>query len=271
MNQATGAKLDSEVDSEIVRRVQDHGWAVIPAVLDTESILEARAALEEAEAASESLGLPVTIEALDPGGRNRRVYDLVARGSVFEGLAEHPVVLAAVEALLGADIILSNFTANTALPGSGSMNAHCDQSTVMPEPWPEMMAMNAIWCLHDVDEENGATRYLTGSHEYTAFADVPDDPKQSMVPFSADAGSVILMHGRLWHTSGENRSTDRDRSLLFAFYTRSFLRPQTNWWRVIGEERRGRLSPRLRDLLCLDFGNMAHGAYLAGGVSHASR
>ena len=60
-----------------------------------------------------------------------------------------------VEALLGPDVILSNFTANTALPGSRSMNAHCDQSTVMPEPWTYTWAMNAIWCLHDVDETPG--------------------------------------------------------------------------------------------------------------------
>ena len=84
-----------------------------------------------------------------------------------------------------------------------------------------------------------------------------------MVPFEATAGSVILMDGRLWHTSGQNRSTDRERALLFAFYTRSFLRPQTNWWRVIPRERRRQLSPRLRDLLCFDAGNMAHGTYLA--------
>ena len=119
--------------------------------------------------------------------------------------------------------------------------------------------MNAIWCLHDTDEDNGATRYLPGSHQYTSFAEVPDDPKAGMAAFEAAAGSVILMHGRLWHTSGENRSADRDRALLFAFYTRGFLRPQTNWWRTVRED----VSPRLRQLLCLDYGNMAHGTYLA--------
>ena len=84
-----------------------------------------------------------------------------------------------------------------------------------------------------------------------------------MVPFEAEAGSVVLMHGRLWHTSGENRSTDRERALLFAFYSSSFLRPQTNWWQVIPRDRRQELSARMRELLCLDVGNMAHGTYLA--------
>jgi 5-dehydro-6-demethoxyfumagillol dioxygenase len=250
-------------DPDVIEHFWSHGWAVLPDVLSTEEVAAARSALVDAAAASEARGMPVRLDALDPGGRNIRVYDLVAHARRFADLAEHPAVLPVVEELLSGDVILSNFTANTALPGSGSMNAHCDQSTIMPEPWPEMFAMNAIWCLHDIDEKNGATRFLAGSHEFTSFADVPDDPAAGMRPFEATAGSVVLMHGRLWHTSGENRSADRDRALLFAFYTRGFLRPQTNWWRSLDEEIRAELSPRLRALCCLDFGNMTHGAYLA--------
>lgn len=257
---AAGADTSHE---DVLERFWSRGWAVIPDVLSVAEVEAARSALIDAAAASEAQGMPVRLEALDPGGRNIRVYDLVAHAKVFADLAAHPAVLPAVEAILGDDVILSNFTANTALPGSGSMNAHCDQSTVMPEPWAATWAMNAIWCLHDTDEENGATRYLPGSHEFTSFAEVPDDPREGMESFVAAAGSVILMHGRLWHTSGENRSVDRDRALLFAFYTKGFLRPQTNWWRSLPEEVVDQLSPRLRSLCCLDFGNLAHGDYLA--------
>ncbi len=254
---------EQTVDAAVVERFHDDGWAVLPDVLSEEEVHAARSALVDAAAACEERGMPVRLEDLDPGGRNIRVYDLLAHGRVFAELAAHPRVLPYVEALLGPDVILSNFTANTALPGSGSMNAHNDQSTVMPEPWPTLETMNAIWCLHDVDEENGATRYLPGSHHFESFAEVPQDPKEGMAAFGADAGSVILMHGRLWHTSGENRSADRDRALLFAFYSSGFLRPQTNWWRSLPADVQSRLSPRLRALCCLDFGNMAGGAYLA--------
>lgn len=251
----------SALDADLAARFWADGWAVVPDVLTAAEVDSARRALVDAAAASEAQGMPVRLEALDPGGRNIRVYDLVAHAKQFADLAEHPTVLPIVESLLGGAIILSNFTGNTALPGSGSMNPHCDQSSVMPPPWTETWSMNAIWCLHDIDEENGATRYLPGSHEFTTFADVPDDPREGMRSFEATAGSVILMHGRLWHTSGENRTTDRDRALLFAFYTRDFLRPQTNWWRSLSDDVRSQLSPRLQALCCLDFGNMAHGDY----------
>jgi len=254
-----------ELDPAVLGAFEAEGWAVIADALTETEVAHARAELVAAAQASEDRGVPTRIDALDPGGRNVRVYDLIEHSPVFADLVTHPSVLPYVERLLDGDLAVSNFTANIALPGSGSMNAHNDQSTVMPEPWPTRYTMNAIWCLDDVDEANGATRYLPGSHHLTCFADVPDDPKAGMVPFEAAAGSVILMDGRLWHTSGENTSTDRERALLFAFYTRSFLRHQNNWWRALSPETRSRLDPQLKEWLGLRGGNLGYGTYLAGG------
>jgi len=244
-------------------RFEEDGFAVLPGVLSADEVKAARAALVEAASASEARGMPTRLEALDPGGRNVRIYELVEHAPVFGELALHPKVLPLVDALLSDDALLSNFTANIALPGSRAMNPHCDESTVMPEPWPVMSTLNAIWCLDDTDEENGATRYLPGSHRITCFADVPDDPTIGMKSFEADAGSVILMHGRMWHTSGANVSEDRERALLFAFYTRSFLRTQCNWNRSISQETRRRLSTELKERLGMLGGNVVYGSYLA--------
>ncbi|MCU0311111.1 MAG: phytanoyl-CoA dioxygenase family protein [Acidimicrobiales bacterium] len=253
----------AEVDEAVLAHFAEHGWAVLPDVLGPDEVAAARAALERAADASEAKGVPTRMEFLDPGGRNIRVYDLLEHDPVFVDLVVHPAVLPLVAAVLHGDVAVSNFTANTALPGSRSMNPHNDQSTVMPEPWTTCYALNAIWCLDDTDEGNGATRYLPGSHRYTCFAEVPDDPTDGMRSFEARAGSVILMDGRIWHTSGANTSTDRERALLFAFYTRSFLRHQTNWNRSLSRETRRSLTPELREMLGLGAGNMALGAYLA--------
>jgi len=256
------------VAPELRERFERDGHVVLPDVLPADRTAEIREAVAAAVPRSEARGMPVRIEALDPGGRNVRLYDLLEQVPAARELALHPLVLAWVEALLAGDALLSNFTGNNALPGSRSMNPHCDQSTVMPEPWPEMFAINAIWCLDDVDEENGATRYLPGSHRFSRFDDVPADPREGMRAFEARSGSVIVMHGRLWHTSGANRSRDRERWLLFAFYARSFLRPQASWHTVLSPETRRALSPELRAWLGLDSGNMGYGSYLAAPGGH---
>lgn len=255
--------MSATVDPSVVATFDEHGWAVLPGVLDATEVDEALAALDSAARQSEARGVPTRMDYLDPGGNNIRVYDLLEYSPVFVRLVAHAGVIPYVDALLDHDLSISNFTANTALPGSRSMNAHNDQSTVMPEPWPTRYTMNAIWCLHDVDEANGATRYLPGSHRYSCFAEVPDDPKAGMRSFEAAAGDVILMDGRLWHTSGENTTTDRERALLFAFYARSFLRHQNNWGRQLSSEVKRSLDPPLKEWLGLGGGNIGYGTYLA--------
>ena len=250
---------------ELLATFDDQGWVLLPDVLAADEVAGTRAALVRAAERSEQRGIPTRMDYLDPGGRNVRVYDLIEYDPVFAELATHPAVVPVVAAALGGDVSLSNFSANIALPGSRSMNPHNDQSTVTPEPWRECWTLNAIWCLDDVDEANGATRYLPGSHRLTCFADVPDDPAAAMVPFEAPAGSVIVMDGRLWHTSGANTSSDRERAMAFAFYARSFIRHQNSWWRSLSKETRRTLSPQLLEWLGLGTPNIGYGTYLASG------
>ena len=256
-----------ELDPAVLEAFEREGWAVLPGVLGADEVAVARQALQHAADASERRGIPTRMDYLDPGGNNVRVYDLIEYSPVFADLVVHPGVFGYVAHLLDGDPSVSNFSANVALPGSRSMNAHNDQSTVVPEPWPTRCTMNAIWCLDDIDAANGATRYLPGSHRLTCFAEVPEDPKAGMRPFEAAAGSVVLMDGRLWHTSGDNTTADRERALLFAFYARSYLRHQNNWGRSLSSEVRRSLSPQLRELLGLGSGNIGYGTYLASPPS----
>jgi hypothetical protein len=249
-------------DPALLAQVEEEGFCLLPGLLDPDEVAVARAAAVATSEQAASSGYPTVIEALDPGGRNVRCPDLPAYDPVFADLVMHPAVLPYVGALLTDDWVISNFSGNNALPGSGSMNAHSDQSTIMPEPWPEMTCLNVIWCLDDVDEGNGATRYLPGSHEYTRFSDVPADPKAGMRAFEAEAGSAIVMHGRMWHTSGANTSADRERMMLFAFYARGYLRLQANWWQLLPPAVSNGFTPELQDRLGLLRPNRGYGAYI---------
>ena len=251
-----------DVNPDLLHRVEEEGFCVLPSVIDRAEAASAREASVAAAERAAAGGYPITWEDLDPNGRNVRVPDLLAYDPVFSQLVMHEQVTGYVAALLGHDWVVSNFSGNIALPGSGSMNAHSDQSTIMPEPWLEQNCLNAIWCLDDVDEGNGATRYLPGSHRFTRFSDVPADPKAGMRPFEASAGSVIIMHGRMWHTSGENTSADRERCLLFALYASGYLRLQANWWQIVPQDTLAVMSSELQERLGLRSPNRGYGAYL---------
>lgn len=209
--------------------LSEHGFCILPDVLSSEETLAVRESLMRLAATNRQQGVSTFVPQLDPNDANLRVFNLLAGDAGFRTLIVNPVAVDLVEGLLGPHFMVSNFTANVALPGSGSMAVHSDQAIVIPEPWLQPWAINIIWCLDDIDEENGATRYLPGSHRIQALKDVPADPLPEMKPLTASAGSIIAMDGRLWHTSGSNASKDRERALLFAYYTADFIRPQVNW------------------------------------------
>lgn len=213
----------------MMRAIAEHGFFIAEEALSAGELERAREGLARGiELTREAWG-GTHIATLDPNDRNLRVNNLPAVDPVFIELLLREDALAAVTATIGEHFIISNFTANTALPGSGSMNLHSDQALVVPPPWPQPWAMNVIWCLDDVHADNGATRYLPGSHRYLSADEVPADAAQRTLPFEAPAGSFIAMEGRLWHTSGSNITEDEQRCMLFAYYSTDFIRPQVNW------------------------------------------
>lgn len=237
-----------------VAQLERDGHAVIPGVLSPAEVDHAVDRLWAASAESQRRGIPTHIAQLDPNDSNVRVFDLVDLDPLFGDLLEHPVADAIVSRFLGAGYIVSNFTANIARPGSGSMFIHSDQSVVAPEPWLQPWAINIIWCLSDVRRENGATLHVPGSHRIETRAELPVDLEARLVPFEAPAGSIVAMEGRVWHTSGANVTEDEDRPLLFAYYTKPFVRPQWNFTAALRPEVQARFSPTMRYRLGLDIG-----------------
>jgi hypothetical protein len=242
---------EPRITGALERLVAD-GTAVVTDVLTPSETADALARLWAAADESERRGVSTRAEALDPNAANVRVWNLLDLDPVFRELIEHPVAVALAGALLGPDFIVSNFTANIARPGSGSMMLHSDQSLVMPAPWSEPCTMNVIWCLTDVRFENGATLHVPGSHRITARDEVPADLADRLVPFEAPAGSIVAMDGRVWHTSGRNVTDAEDRALAFAFYSRPFVRPQFNHNVALSPETQASCSPTLRYRLGLD-------------------
>lgn len=232
------------LDDEL-RQLRSDGWCVVEDVLSDAEVEYTRNALLDAAKSFEAAGGSTYMPELDPNESNIRVFNLIELHEQFRQLILHPTAVALVEVLLGPEFRISNFTANIALPGSRSMALHSDQAFVAPPPWLTPWSMNVIWCLDDVAEANGATRYIPGSHRYQDLEDLPGNPMDQSRPFEASKGSVIAMDGRMWHTSGANTSADQERALLFAYYSVDFIRPQVNWNAVLSPETQAQLDQEL--------------------------
>ncbi|MFC4595672.1 phytanoyl-CoA dioxygenase family protein [Sphingobium tyrosinilyticum] len=211
------------------RQLQEEGWCVFPALLDAQQVRRVNEALDRIVEEMRRRGASTHSPLLDPNGANVRVYNLPDWDPVFVELLRHPACMEIAQEVLGEGFIVSNFTGNIAHPGSQPMRIHSDQALSVPGPWLEPWALNLIWCLDDVYDANGATRFVPGSHKYTCFSEVPEDIAERTVAFEAPAGSLIAMEGRVWHTSGSNRTEGARRAMLFGYYVRDFVRQQVNW------------------------------------------
>jgi ectoine hydroxylase-related dioxygenase (phytanoyl-CoA dioxygenase family) len=237
--------------AEMSRQFKEHGFCVFPEVLSKDELTRAQDALDRGVEITRKIMGSTHLAMLDPNEANIRVNVLPAIDPVFIEMLVRKDASRAVKGLLGPHYLVSNFSANIALPGSGSMNIHSDQALVMPPPWPHVFAMNVIWCLDDVHEANGATRYLPGSHRYQSPDELPSDAMEKTLPFEAPAGSFIAMEGRLWHTSGKNVTTDEKRRMMFAYYSSDFIRQQMNWGAVLPPEVQAGMDPKTRALFGL--------------------
>ncbi|WP_067682956.1 phytanoyl-CoA dioxygenase family protein [Nocardia miyunensis] len=251
------------IDEAQREQLREEGFCIFPGALSGRDLDRARTGLDHGIAVTERTLGTTHIPSLDPNAANIRINNLPAIDPIFIELLLRQDALDAVRAVLGEHILVSNFTANIALPGSGSMKLHSDQALTVPPPWPHPWACNIIWCLDDVTEANGATRYLPQSHRFRSLEDVPADAIDATLPFEAPAGSFIVMEGRLWHTSGKNTTSDERRRMMFAYYSSDFIRQQMNWAFTLPAEVQAEMSRAARHLFGLaPMGNTRIGAQL---------
>jgi ectoine hydroxylase-related dioxygenase (phytanoyl-CoA dioxygenase family) len=164
------------------------------------------------------------------------VHDFVNRGLEFDGLYVYRPLLAACCQTIGRPFKLSTMLARTLEPGAPTQPLHVDVRRDA-DGWP-LVGFIAMVDAFDVD--NGATRFVPGSHL------LPREPDDSMkdaadvclgeVLACGPAGSMIIFNGSVWHGHAANRSNRRRRSVQGAFIPRearasinqaSRLRPET--------------------------------------------
>jgi fumagillin biosynthesis dioxygenase len=229
-----------------------NGWCVIADVIPRETAAEGVERLWSAVEANARDGYSCHLPGIDPNASMVRIMSPLWSDGWFRALVQNETALSAAATVIGDDFILNNCTANIALPGSDSMALHSDLASILPEPWIHRWSVNVMWCLTDVHPANGATLCIPGSHLWTTRADIPEDAMARLVPFEAKAGSIIIVDGRLWHTSGRNVTRDEQRALLFAYYSVPYIRPMINWTALIPAEEQATFPPKLRNLLGLD-------------------
>ena len=147
---------------------------------------------------------------------------------VFLELIRYQPILSIAKAMMGPILRLRGLSSRISFPGeeiqSAPYHQHLRVNQIPRPPWfSDPHSLDALIYLDDLNEDAGLVYLVPGSH---AWQDREPpyrqyDPLDDEVSFAIPAGSVVLMHGNLWHRTGPTVGTRR--RMLILSYTPSWL------------------------------------------------
>ena len=230
--------------SQSVGQLFEAGFVTIPGPTSGDRLDELTTAYDEVMAVASGPDFKI-------GSTTTRMSDLFNYRSLFDCIYVYPPFLEACSRMIGEPFKLSSFLARTLRPGAPSQELHADiarGSTHAP-------LLGFILMIDSFREENGATRFVPTSHNWT---DLPCDrladtrAKHSGDSLcSGDRGTIIIFNGAIWHGHTANVTPYVWRSIQGYFVRRS-AQSGFDFRNRLRSPVRTRMSPLERYLLALD-------------------
>ncbi|MEM7061379.1 MAG: phytanoyl-CoA dioxygenase family protein [Pseudomonadota bacterium] len=186
-----------------------------------------------------------------PSGQN--INCCVNKGRCFELLIEQhpsimqggPLVEQLINEALGHGWISTSLIAAISLRGGVPQALHQDQGNALDASSP--MTVNVLTAVSAIDEQNGGTLVIPGSHITLSDAMRQGKPVGKLPPainVDAPAGTVVITDGRLLHGTGINH-TDEPRIVMLNGMQKPWMRQQENWMLSVRPEVLNRASEKL--------------------------
>ena len=157
---------------------------------------------------------------------------LMDKHPVFLDLLRFGPTLSVARAMLGPQVQIRGLTARVSYPGQANQETHWHfHHRVVPKPLPPWFvpphSLDCLIYLDETNDANGPLCVVPGSHEWTQkelpaeeYGDLPGQQTLRL-----PAGSVVLMHGNLWHRARPTTPEGTVRRLLILGYAPTWMRP----------------------------------------------
>ncbi|MFT7476261.1 MAG: ectoine hydroxylase-related dioxygenase (phytanoyl-CoA dioxygenase family) [Verrucomicrobiales bacterium] len=165
----------------------------------------------------------------------RRVWNLLAKGEIFESMVQHPDVVRITSAFLGNKFHLGSIAANRLLPGGPGQEPHIDYpywDLYEREGFPARinssypLNLQVTIPLDPFNDVSGASAFLAGSQGTLLYPEKTDRDRfhAECDRMSGNPGDAVIFNGMVWHCAMPNES-DHDRTAVLIEYLPKFVIP----------------------------------------------
>jgi hypothetical protein len=205
----------SHLSSDAARQLRDVGFVVLPGPIIPGGCEQLSRAYDRAVATAD----PSDVHTGSTGA-STRVNNFVNRGPEFDNIYIYPPLLSACCQIIGGPFKLSGMRARTLHAGAPAEGIHVDVKH-QANGWP------LVGCILMVDAftaENGATRFLPGTHLQTRepgeVMNNPKDDHPEQILACGPVGSIVIFNASVWHGYSANKSNTPRRSIAAHFVPR---------------------------------------------------
>ena len=240
--------LSPETLARVVRQVEEEGYVIVRSLCPADPLETIRHAMDEAWDAfcrkPAWIGGGLIIGHVNSAPPYRRAL-------IFDDILVNPIVFQITEGVLGAPVVNVKYGGNTNLPGSVPQMFHSD----VPRYDERTLVVNIP--LGDVDETNGATQIVPGTHKRAfGFAEALSfEQAGNAVSAVTQTGDVLIRFPSLLHR-GTGNASENPRHML-------------GMWHVpVGSERDEKTPPLFLKRDCKDWADV-HGSRLRTEICEA--
>ncbi len=219
--------VEVHASREEIDGLVSQGFLVRERMFGPEQLARLRNALDEVAAREVEGGMSVSTSPRFGGLFLRHLMD---KNPAFLELFNFPPLISIARAVLGPQIQVKAMTARIAYPDQPKQETHWHfHQRVIPDPMPAWFTrphvLDCLIYLDDVNDANGPLCIVPGSHNRIQ-EDLPGDVYGELpgqVILRLPAGSVVLLHGALWHRALPTTPQGTVRRLLILPYCAAWL------------------------------------------------
>jgi ectoine hydroxylase-related dioxygenase (phytanoyl-CoA dioxygenase family) len=241
-------KTDSDWLELCVEALRYEGCAIVEGVLDEELINRTKEAMYGVQLRiREDIGA----ERLESAGEVGVLRLMLKYDPLFFSLLELPQVLAVVDATV-SDTAILHVQNGLLLPSFDEGATPEVFQTRFHRDFPRvlngyLMSVNTFFALDEFTPETGGTLLAPATQQREGR---PPDAylEREAVNAQCQAGGMIVFDSTLWHAAGDNTS-GHDRLAINQQFTRSYVKPQIDYVRALGDDVILAQEPRTQQLL----------------------